>query len=230
MKGVSRFLETLRGLRTDAPGTTRSRRRFLGKLLGGGAVVAGALAAPLGLSKALGSPRHGGDTAVLNYALTLEHLENAFYRDGLAVFDPSDFAPFDVGNQSAYEAFKLISSHEYDHVVTLTSAIKSLGAHPVEEAVYDFGYDTIDEFVAFAQVLENTGVMAYDGAVNSISDPALITAGATIATVEARHASYLNLINGATPFPVSFDTPKSMEDILAMVKPLIVERTPPAHQ
>jgi hypothetical protein len=30
---------------------------------------------------------------------------------------------------------------------------------------------------------------------------------ATIATVEARHASYLNFINGDVPFPQAFDTP-----------------------
>jgi hypothetical protein len=33
----------------------------------------------------------------------------------------------------------------------------------------------------------------------------LLRAGATIATVEARHASYLNVLNRAVPFPVPFD-------------------------
>jgi hypothetical protein len=32
-----------------------------------------------------------------------------------------------------------------------------------------------------------------------------LTAGATIATVEARHASYLNVLNRAVPFPTAFD-------------------------
>ena len=52
-----------------------------------------------------------------------------------------------------------------------------------------------------AEFLENTGVSAYDGAIAYIKAAKLQTAGATIATVEARHASYLNLINGDLPFP-----------------------------
>jgi hypothetical protein len=32
-----------------------------------------------------------------------------------------------------------------------------------------------------------------------------LTAGATITTVEARHASYLNLLNRISPFPSAFD-------------------------
>ncbi|KAK0557318.1 hypothetical protein OC846_000537 [Tilletia horrida] len=31
------------------------------------------------------------DTIILNYALTLEHLENAFYRESLAKFDAAAF-------------------------------------------------------------------------------------------------------------------------------------------
>jgi hypothetical protein len=42
--------------------------------------------------------------------------------------------------------------------------------------------------------------MAYDGAIAYIDRRALQTAGATVATVEARHASYLNLLNRAVPF------------------------------
>ena len=55
------------------------------------------------------------------------------------------------------------------------------------------------------QFLENTGVSAYDGAIAHIQRAALLTAGATIATVGARHASYLNLLNGDVPFPRAFD-------------------------
>jgi hypothetical protein len=41
-------------------------------------------------------------------------------------------------------------------------------------------------------------------------------AAATVATVEARHASYLNVINGEIPFPAAFDTPKSRAEVLAI--------------
>jgi hypothetical protein len=55
--------------------------------------------------------------------------------------------------------------------------------------------------VRTAQVLENPGVKAYDGAPAHIECAKLLTAGATIATVEACHASYLNLLNRDVPFP-----------------------------
>ena len=61
------------------------------------------------------------------------------------------------------------------------------------------------------------GVMSYDGALYQIQSPSIKSAAATIATVEARHASYLNLLTGASPFPASFDTPATSAMILAAV-------------
>jgi hypothetical protein len=65
--------------------------------------------------------------------------------------------------------------------------------------------------------------MAYDGALPLIESPDLQRAGATIATVEARHASYLNLLNGDDPFPAAFDEAKSMEEILDVAGGFIVD-------
>ena len=79
------------------------------------------------------------------------------------------------------------------------------------------------EFVATAQVLEDTGVMAYDGAIAYIHRPGLQTASATIATVEARHASYLRLLNGEVPFPEPFDDPKAPRQVCEMVDPFITK-------
>jgi hypothetical protein len=121
-----------------------------------------------------------------------------------------------------YPYFELIRDHEVTHVKTLVEVIKSLGGTPVKPCTYNFGYTNVDGFVKIAQALENTGVSAYDGAIALIQSPALQTAGATIATVEARHASYLNLLNGDVPFPSAFDEPKTMEQILAIAGQFIV--------
>ena len=69
-----------------------------------------------------------------------------------------------------------------------------------------------------ARLLENTGVKAYDGAIAHVEAEPLLTAGATIATVEARHASYLNLINGYQPFPSAFDDPVAPRTICKKVQ------------
>ena len=169
------------------------------------------------------------DIDILNYALTLEHLENAFYRDGLRRFSKKDFKKSDliddldeeVGDK-VYPYFRLIADHERVHVETLTAVIISLGGTPVQKLCYNFGYRKVDQFIKVAQLLENTGVMAYDGAIHLICSPELRTAGATIATVEARHASYLNLLNGDVPFPLAFDAPKTMAEILAAAGGFIV--------
>ena len=84
---------------------------------------------------------------------------------------------------------------------------------------FDFskGLTDVGTFLATSRVLENTGVMAYDGAIRFIENRDLVQAGATIATVEARHAAYFNLINRASPFPDAFDTPKKPSDIITAV-------------
>lgn len=169
------------------------------------------------------------DIAILNYALTLEHLEYAFYRDGVGddgEFDEDDFNAFDDRDPDLYDRLRDIEMHEGDHVDALIATIQSLGGDPVEEACYDFGYNNVNQFLAVAQALENTGVSAYDGAIAGIKDPDLQTTGATIATVEARHASYLNFINGTSPFPDSFDEPLTMDEVLAIAGPFIVGEMP----
>lgn len=170
------------------------------------------------------------DVEVLNFALTLEHLEYAFYRDGLERFDTKDFKKANVlrgfSNRikgDVQPKLEEVRDHEETHVDFLTSVVESEGGDPVEEACYDFGYDNVSEFLGIAAVLENTGVSAYDGAIKLIETEEYLTAGATIATVEARHASYLNLLNGDSPFPEAFDEPLSPEEVLDAAGGFIVD-------
>ena len=204
------------------PGTRRA-------LVRGGALALAAAAVPGGRSALAQRDQANGngggdyvsDIDVLNYALTLEHLEYAFYRDGLARFSAREFAAAGFGNR-AYGRLKVIREHERVHVDTLTGVIRDLGGDPVGEApCYNFAqaYRSVAKFLATARLLENTGVMAYDGAIALIDAPELRTAGATIATVEARHAAYLNDLNGSSPFPAAFDKPKTMAEILAAAAP-----------
>src|SRR5829696_7704454 len=112
------------------------------------------------------------DVDVLNYALTLEHLEYAFYRGGLRKFDEQDFRSSNLfsgsGNllrPTVYANFRRIREHEGTHVDTLKSVIRSLGGRPVPEAEYNFNrtaFTSVEKFVSVAKFLENTGVSAYD--------------------------------------------------------------------
>ncbi len=117
-----------------------------------------------------------------------------------------------------------IRDHEQQHVETLTATITDLGGTPVEEGEYDFGdaFDDIEAFLETAQALENTGVAAYLGAAPFITDADILAAAASIATVEARHASYLNLVNGDSPVPDAFDEPLTRAEVLEIVDDFIV--------
>jgi hypothetical protein len=117
------------------------------------------------------------DGDVLNYALTLEHLEDKFYRDGLMNFTQAQFAAagFDA---TFYRNLKEISYDETTHVSFLTGALQgefrvrasscslllildiAAGVAPVVECSYAFGVTSVAAFVATASVLEGVGVSA----------------------------------------------------------------------
>jgi hypothetical protein len=159
---------------------------------------------------------------VLNYALTLEHLEHAFYRNGLEEFTAEDFTAAGY-SANVYDYFGMIRDHEQEHVDTITKVITDLGGEPVAEAEYDFGYSDLAGFVGVAQVLENTGVSAYQGAAQFLIDEdELLTAALTIHGVEARHAAYLNGLQGESPFPDAVNPTLTPEEVLAAAGPFIV--------
>ncbi|WP_144904576.1 ferritin-like domain-containing protein [Halobellus captivus] len=223
-----------------------SRRSFLGRsALVGGALVAlgGATGSVFGqqeddeTDEADDAPMEataafddvdGTDIDVLNYALSLEHLENAFYREALESFDEEDFVDAELLSEydetlrtEILEHVETIAEHEATHVEVLTQAIELLGGTPAEEAAYDFGVETVDEFLELAQVLENTGVAAYQGAAPFVESPDLLSTALSIHSVEARHAALLNELTGESPFPDAFDSAQSQSEVLDAVEDLI---------
>ncbi|UIP00801.1 ferritin-like domain-containing protein [Halobaculum sp. CBA1158] len=165
-------------------------------------------------------PAPNPDVDVLNYALTLEHLENAFYREGLAEFSDDEIMMADSLSEfgetlrmQVPEYLALAGEHEAAHVDAISATIEDLGGTPVGEADYDFGYSTPSEFLATAGALENTGVAAYTGAAGAIKANAVLGAAAGIQSVEARHASFLNVINGEMPYPAGVEEAASVEEV-----------------
>jgi hypothetical protein len=131
---------------------------------------------------------------VLNFALTLEYLEDDFYRTGLA---QPGLIP--AGWQNT---FRKISQHEAAHVALLRSV---LGGSAVAKPAFDFTaggafgdvFSNFNTFAAVAQAFEDTGVRAYKGqAGNLMGAPDILTTALQIHSVEARHASQVRRIRG----------------------------------
>lgn len=131
-------------------------------------------------------------TDVLQFALTLEYLEDEFYRIGL---NTTNLIP--VADKVV---FQQISKHETAHVAFLKGALTSLGVAPGAKPTFDFtgapgglALDTFTNYQTFmvlAQAFEDTGVRAYKGqAGNLATSKAHLTAALQIHSVEARHAS-----------------------------------------
>lgn len=185
-----------------------TRAAFLKKAgIGVGAVVGtGAVFAALPAFAGAGTAAQ--DITILNFALTLEFLEAAFYAEAVS---KGKFG----GKVGAFA--KVVSAHEDAHVAFLKGA---LGSAAVKQPKFDFKDTTTDmaKFQATAQVLEDTGVAAYLGQVGLIHSKKILGAAASILPIEARHAGWIRDINGVTGAPFAFEPAKSKTEILAAVK------------
>lgn len=153
------------------------------------------------------------DIDILNYALTLEHLEAEAYR----VANGSGLL-----SGAAVGYFRDFGAHEAAHVDALTQTIRDLGGTPVAKAAsYNFpSFANGDEIVEFFQSVEELGAAAYLAQAPRLQNGDLITAAVSIHNVEAQHAAVLSDLIGVSPAP-AFAEPKSMEEVLMVVTPLI---------
>jgi len=191
-------------------------------IAGGAAIGGGALLSALAPATALastfekgGRPPNAfgaGDIGILNYALTLEYLEAAFYNEATA----NGFAT----GQTAI-VLKRTTIDENIHVAALKNV---LGGKAVPEPKFEFGTTTTNttEFLATAYALENVGVHAYLGQGFNIQDPKVLKAALTIVTVEARHAGAFGLLALNSAHAVSpdgaFDDPWKAKKVLNAVR------------
>ncbi len=178
-----------------------SRRDALQKAAkaGLGAAVLTSLPVAFGLSaqSAFGQTVPTAVANVLNYALTLEYLEDEFYKSALQTNV--------ITSTAARTVFSLISTHESQHVALLRSV---LGGQAVAKPTFDFTagnganngpfrpFSDYATFLALAQGFEDTGVRAYKGRAPELKGTDTLTVALQIHSVEARHAARVRQIRG----------------------------------
>jgi len=177
----------------------------------GAAALYGAVAAGPLVRRAF-AQSSGGDIEILNFALTLEYLEAAFYDKALAEVDLSS---------ETKEFAQTILDDENEHVAALAKTIKSLGGKAVAAPMVKFPFSDEAAFLELAQTFEDTGVSAYDGAAPMLESKELLATAGSIVQVEARHAARVRLARNEQPAPNAFDPTLTQAQVLKAVKPFI---------
>jgi rubrerythrin len=156
------------------------------------------------------------DLEIVQYALTLEHLETDFYN---AVIDAGV-----ITDKALAETAMMIRDNEQEHVDALTRTVEQLGGTPEKpmtnfDSVLEGGPDMVLETAA---TVENLGAAAYLGQAGRIQSKEILAAALAIHSVEGRHAAALNSVVGKTIVPDgAFAKPASMEEVLPKVKPFL---------
>jgi len=191
-----------------------NRSSFLMKgVLAAGATYGAFAAGPI-LRKAFAQGGSEGDIEILNFALTLEYLEAAFYdqaqKEAKLSSEVADLA-------------KLVGGHEQEHVDGLTQAIEDLGGKPVAAPGVDFGdaFSSEEAFLALGVTFEDTGVSAYNGAGPMIQSKELLAVAGQIVQIEGRHAAAVRFAAGEMPAPDAFDPTLTVDEVLKAVEPFV---------
>ena len=194
----------------DIKGFTRSSFILRGAVAAGSVYGAGMVGPFVRQAFAQGG---GGDVEVLNFALTLEFLETAFYKES---------AKIDGLSEDAAKLVEEFGNQEQQHVDALTKTIMDLGGKPVTAPMVDFGtLDSEKAFLKLAVTFEDLGVSAYNGAAPSIKSKEVLAAAGSIVQVEARHAAAIRLLAKEDPAPEAFDKSADMSEVEKAVKPYV---------
>ena len=197
--------------RDAAAGVTR------GDLLRRAVVVSAAVTVTASTAPALAAERNRRDTAILNFALSLEYLQAAFYTEA----QQRDALTGKLARQA-----RVVGGHERVHVKAL---LQQLGRDAIKRPRFDF-HGTTEDAKAYrdtAVAFEDLSVAAYQGQAPNISSRGYLVAVVGIQSTEARHAAWIRRLAGVVPAAQAFDEPisKTRARTLVMATDFIAKPT-----
>ena len=155
-----------------------------------------------------------GDIGILNYALTLEYLETAFY---------ADVVKSGLFKGAELKTIRKFGAEEAEHVEALKAAVKQLGGKPAAEPKAEFPLKNAKSVLELAGTVENLGAAAYLGQAANIQSPEVLASALAIHSVEGRHAAVLNTLLGESITPDgAFAKPADVQTVLKSVEPFLV--------
>lgn len=223
-----------------------------GAALAGGALLLAGTKAAHAVSPALtfaDSVFGTGDLKVLNYALALEALETDLYVQALQRLTTGGTNALGktivgLGLPSSNPAVQYLrdfgqieKAHRDFFIAALGASAITAPGKPLENAKFDFGFDTAQATERYVldlvQTAEKTGVGAYIGAIPFFSSTTYLQTAAAIQGTEARHTAVItavinNRFNERQPVAPLYndhngiDQPIAPNTVLAAVSSFIV--------
>ncbi|KAI0672178.1 ferritin-like domain-containing protein [Trametes maxima] len=172
----------------------------------------------VGVASTVVAAPSSNDKGLLQFALTIKHLENSFFADGLAQYTKDDFVQ--AGFPSWVRGrFRQIADNEATHVALLQ---EELGNDAPAACSYNFGYTDVQSFVELAAKLESISAGAYLGLARHIDDKGTLNTGAAIAATEARQAGWISsAVLKNQPWDGAFETPISPSVAWSLIRDYI---------
>jgi hypothetical protein len=155
------------------------------------------------------------DAQILDFALRLEALEAGFYDAALReVPDLSGDVRRLVGK---------LGRHEHEHRRVIASTILQFGIKNSPPPELDFGdaFSSEARMLEVAQLLEDTGVAAYNGAVPMLFSRAVIRVAGSIVNIEARHAAVIRQVRGEPIAAGAFEVAQKPEQVAQKISPYV---------